>query len=225
MPIKNWPTGERPREKLMHQGSAALSDAELLAIFLTTGSQNQDAVSLARQLLSTHGSLAGVLEASPAQLCTARGVGTTKYIRLQAALELGRRYLAHELEDTDVLTMPEQVCHYLSAQMQGYHREVFACLLLDNRHRVLGFKELFSGTINAATVYPREIVKSALEHNAAAVILAHNHPSGVAEPSLADRQLTREVQQVMALVDIRVLDHIIIGRGHCCSMAEQGLLK
>lgn len=224
MPIKDWPAGERPREKLLGQGAQTLSDAELLAIFLRSGLRGASAVDLARGLLAAFGGLRALLDADPETFLGQRGAGIAKYVQLRAALELGRRYLAADLQRADALTSPAATRRYLKARMRHYEREVFACLFLDNRHRVTAFEELFFGTIDTASVHPREVVKAALRHRAAAVILAHNHPSGVAEPSRADELLTRRLKEALALVDIRVLDHFVIGDGDPVSLAERGLV-
>jgi DNA repair protein RadC len=224
MAISDWPAAERPRERLLAQGPQALSDAELLAIFLRTGVQGSTAIDLARRLLSEFGGLRELLEASRQRLCATKGLGPVKFVQLQAALELGRRHLEADLRRGQPLTSPQQSRDFLLAALRGHSQEVFACLFLDNRHRVIGFEELFFGTIDSATVHPREVVKRALYHNAAAVILAHNHPSGVAEPSRADEQLTRQLQSALALVEVRVLDHFIVGDGAMTSFAERGLL-
>jgi len=224
MPITDCPAGERPREKLLQQGPATLSDAELLAIFLRTGCQGKTAVDLARELLLEHGSLRALLEADHGQFCRSKGLGTAKYTQLQAVLEMSRRHLREVLQRGDVMSNPGDTRAYLSALLRDRPHEVFGCLFLDNRHRVLGFEELFRGTINGASVHPREIVKQSLAVNAAAVILAHNHPSGVAEASQADRAITHRLVDALALVDIRVLDHLIIGDGETVSFAAQGLL-
>ncbi|MBR9827481.1 MAG: JAB domain-containing protein [Oceanospirillales bacterium] len=224
MTIKDWPAEERPREKLLARGASALSDAELLAIFLRTGVQGCSAVDLARQLLEHFGGLRPLLECEEAAFCAAHGLGPAKYVQLQAVLEMSRRHLAARLVRESALESPAAVRQYLASQLRHEPREVFACLLLDNRHRVIRYEALFYGTINAASVHPREVVKLALAHNAAALILAHNHPSGVAEPSQADRQITDRLVQALGLVDIRVLDHIVIGDGESASFAERGLL-
>ncbi|WP_136681648.1 DNA repair protein RadC [Neptunomonas sp. XY-337] len=224
MAISDWPAEERPREKLLLQGPAALSDAELLAIFLRTGVKGVSAVDLARNLLQEFGGLRPLLESSQTEFCTAQGLGAAKYAQLQAVLEMGRRHLQALLEKGEQMSNPALVKHYLTAQLRHHKREVFACLFLDNRHRVLRFEPLFFGTINAASVYPREVVKRALACNAAAVILSHNHPSGVAEPSMADQQITERLAAALALVDVTVLDHIVVGDEHAVSFAERGLL-
>jgi len=224
MSIQDWPVSERPREKLLQQGPATLSDAELLAIFLGSGTRGASAVDVARQLLSASGGLRPLLELECSQLCATRGLGSAKYVQLQAALELGRRYLEANLKRDAALTSPDRTRAFLKARLRHQPHEVFACLFLDNRHRVISFEELFKGTIDGATVHPREVVKRALANNAAAVIFAHNHPSGVTEPSQADVLLTRRLRDALSLVDIRVLDHFVIGDGDAVSLAEKGLL-
>jgi len=224
MAIKDWPTGERPREKLLSRGAQALSDAELLAIFLRTGVAGKSAVDVARELLAGSGGLRSLLEADRATFCRNKGLGDAKYVQLQAVLEMGRRHLWETMVRGDALTSPEATKRYLSAQLRGEPAEVFACLFLDNRHRVIAFEPLFRGTVDGASVHPRELVRRGLQHNAAAVILAHNHPSGVAEPSRADQDLTRRLKDALALVDMRVLDHIVVGDGPPVSLAERGLV-
>lgn len=224
MAIRDWPADERPREKLLDKGPQALSDAELLAIFLRTGLPGCSAVELARGLLGQFGSLRALLEADHATFCRGRGLGTAKYAQLQAALELSRRHLLSTLQRGDALTSPEQTRRYLASQLRDKHREVFAALFLDNRHRVIAYEELFHGTIDGASVHPREVVRRALALNAAALIVAHNHPSGVAEPSRADQQITEQLKRALALVEIRLLDHLVVGDGEVRSLAEEGLL-
>ena len=224
MSITNWPAGERPREKLLERGAAALSDAELLAIFLRTGVTGTNVVDLARSLLSEYGGLRPLLEADRRRFCATRGLGAAKYAQLQAVLEMARRHLAERLRRGDALTDPEATRAYLRQRLADRAYEVFAVVFLDNRHRVIACEELFRGTIDGAAVYPREVVKAALSPNAAAVLLAHNHPSGIPEPSRADRELTRRRREALALVDIRVLDHLVIGDGASTSFAERGLL-
>ncbi len=223
MAISDWPLAERPREKLLQRGAEALSDAELLAIFLRTGVRGKTAVDLAREVLAGFGSLRRLLEADAASFCSRPGLGEAKYVQLQATLELARRHLQATLERGDVLTSPDATRRYLSARLRDKPQEVFAVLFLDNRHRVLAFEELFHGTVDGASVHPREVVRRVLAHNAAAVILAHNHPSGVAEPSRADEAITRRLKDALALVDVRVLDHIVVGED-MVSFAERGLL-
>lgn len=224
MGIKHWPEEERPREKLLRKGAGVLTDSELLAIFLRTGTHGKSAVDLARELLNDFGSLKGLLEADQTVFCQANGLGEAKYAQLQAVMEMARRHFEEILQRGDALTSPDITRAYLSAQLRGYSYEVFACLFLDNQHRVLRFEELFRGTIDGASVYPREVAKRALSHNAAAVIFAHNHPSGINEPSQADRQITDKLKQALALFDIRVLDHFVVGDGNPYSFAEHGLL-
>ena len=224
MRITDWPTGERPREKLLAHGASVLTDAELLAIFLRIGIQGKTAVDLAQDLLVEFGSLRALMKADCATFTQAKGLGNAKYAQLQAVLEMARRHTFEELDRGDVLTSPEATRAYLSNQLRNYPYEVFACLFLDNQHHILEFEELFRGTIDGASVYPREVVKKALDHNAAAVIFAHNHPSGISEPSQADKLITNKLKQALDLLDIRVLDHFIIGDGMPYSFAEHGLL-
>ena len=224
MRITDWPVNERPREKLLGQGSAALSDAELLAIFLRTGTRGKTAVDLARELLNDFGSLRSLLLADQKVFCAKHGLGLASFVQLQAVLEMAKRHLLEVLQRDTVLSSPTEVRDYLKAQLRDYHREVFLCLFLDTQHRVICSEELFQGTIDASSVYPREVVQRALSLNAAAVIFAHNHPSGVNEPSQADQRITLRLRDALALVDIRVLDHMIIGDGPVLSMAERGLL-
>lgn len=222
--IRNWPASERPREKLLARGPASLSDAELLAIFLRTGVSGKTAVDLARELLATFGGLRPLLEADQRQFCAHHGLGTAKFAQLQAVLEMTRRHLLEQLQREDSLENPETTRRFLASRLRHLPHEVFACLFLDNRHRVIAFEELFRGTIDGASVHPREVVRRALAHNAAAVILSHNHPSGVAEPSRADIQLTRRLSEALALIDVRVLDHFVVGDDNGVSFAERGLI-
>ena len=224
MAIKDWPADERPREKLLQSGAQVLSDAELLAIFLRTGVTGLSAVELARQLLRHFGSLRALLESNQKQFCQQHGLGPAKYVQLQAVLEMSRRHLESTLVRGDALTDANTTKHYLQQRLRAYSYEVFACLFLDNKHRMIAFEELFRGTIDGASVYPREVVKQALSNNAAAVIFAHNHPSGIAEPSQADHNITQRLKSALELVDIRVLDHIVIGDGETVSFAETGRL-
>ena len=224
MGIKDWPADQQPREKLLAQGAASLTDAELLAIFLRTGSPGKSAVDLANDLLVEFTCLRALMQADCATFTQAKGLGNAKYAQLQAVLEMARRHTFEVLDRGDVLTSPEATRAYLSNQLRHYPHEVFACLFLDNQHHILKFEELFRGTIDGASVYPREVVKKALEHNAAALIFAHNHPSGISEPSQADKLITDKLKEALALLDIRVLDHFIIGDGKPYSFAEHGLL-
>ena len=224
MPINHWPKPERPREKLLARGPDSLSDAELLAILLRTGTRGRTAVDLARDLLNEFKGLRALVEADAGTVCRIKGLGRTKYVAIRAAIELARRYLEAGLQKQDVLINPKSTRDYLTSQLRAYPHEVFACLFLDNRHHILSFDKMFNGTIDGASVYPREVVKRALSHNAAAVIFAHNHPSGIAEPSNADISLTHRLKTALELVDIRVLDHFIIGNQQAVSFAERGLI-
>ena len=223
MAITDWPSEERPREKLLLKGANALSDAELLAIFLRTGIPGVSAVDLSRQLLTSFGSLRALLTASQNNFCRHKGLGNAKYAQLQAVLEMANRHQSETLKRTDCLSNPADTINYLRGKLRDQPHEVFACLMLDNRNRVIAFREMFRGTIDGASVYPREVVKQALADNAACVILAHNHPSGIAEPSQADIQITERLKKALALVDIRVLDHVIIGEQTMC-FSERGLI-
>lgn len=224
MPITDWPLAERPREKLLQRGPEALSDAELLAIFLRTGVSGRTAVDVARDLLTQYGGLRALLNVEPERLREAPGVGAAKAAQLLAALEIGRRHLGERLARGNALESTADTRAYLKARLRDLDREVFCALFLDTRHRVLAFEILAEGTLNGTAVYPREVVKRALKHNAAAVIFAHNHPSGVAEPSRADEQLTRRLVEALTLVEIRVLDHVVVGDGEFVSFCERGLL-
>ncbi|MCF7991613.1 MAG: DNA repair protein RadC [Thiohalocapsa sp.] len=224
MGISDWPEDDRPREKLLKYGAESLTNAELLAIFLRTGTAGKSAVDLARDLLHEFGGLLGLLSARRTAFCRANGLGTAKFVQLQAAMEMNRRYLRDEIAGKNVLTNPDETRRYLKSRLRAYPYEVFACLFLDNRHRIIEFKELFRGTIDGASVHRREVVVEALHWNAAAVIFAHNHPSGVAEPSQADISITKSLGDALRCVEIRVLDHIIIGDGEGTSLAERGLL-
>ncbi|MCM5705623.1 RadC family protein [Larsenimonas salina] len=224
MGICHWPEGERPREKLLTMGPDALSDAELLAIFLRVGVKGRSAVDLARDLLMRFGGLRPLLDADEATFCEAHGLGQAKYVQLQAVLELSKRHLETTLSRGDALTSPLLVRRFLSAHLRDLNHEVFAALFLDTQHRVIKFEQLFTGTLDAASVYPREVAKRALALHAGAVIFAHNHPSGVAEPSDADRSITRILKDALSLFDIRVLDHFVVGDGEVVSFAERGWL-
>ncbi|HKI73556.1 MAG TPA: DNA repair protein RadC [Pseudomonadales bacterium] len=224
MSITEWPILERPREKLLELGARALSDAELLAIFLRTGMRRKPVLDLARELLVNFGGIRGLLEAEQEVLTAAPGVGVAKYVQLQAALELAERYLETSFSRGDAISDPGMTRRYLKGKLRGYAQEVFACMYLDNQHRLICYEELFFGTIDGASVHPREVVKRVLKHNAAAVIFAHNHPSGVAEPSQADRRITERLKSALMLVDVRVLDHMVVGDAEVTSFAERGLL-
>ena len=225
MSITDWPEDERPRERLLARGAAALSDAELLAIFLRVGMRGKSAVDLARELIGHFGSLNRLFSATQDELSAIPGMGPAKYVQLQAVLEMSRRALVEGMKQNDAMSTPGAVRDYLRLHLAGLGHEVFFALWLDAQNRLIAAEELFRGTLTQTSVYPREVVKKALHHNAAAVVLAHNHPSGVSEPSSADEFLTRELKQALALVDVRVLDHFIVaGQSRPLSFAERGLL-
>ena len=221
MAISDWPLGERPRERLLAQGAAALSDAELLAVILRTGIPGKSAVELGRELLERFKGVAGIFGAD---LTSVKGLGPAKRAQFQAAMELARRSLKDDMRSVNALTSPGAVRDYLRLAIAGREHEVFVCLWLDAQHRVIASQELFRGTLTQTSVYPREIVKAGLRANAAAVIFAHNHPSGVAEPSHADEALTQALKQALALVDVKVLDHFIVAGAGVLSFAERGLI-
>lgn len=216
------PKESMPREKLLSHGPQSLTDAELLAIFLRTGTQGMNVLTLSDHLIKEFGSLRAIFSSDIESFCRHKGLGAAKYVQLQASLEMTHRYLMETLKRGEALTSPEQTKLYLSGLLRDKQREEFYVLFLDNQHRVICGEPLFQGTIDAASVYPREVVKRALEHNAAALILAHNHPSGVAEPSQSDRRITRRIIDALTLVDIRVLDHFVVGDGEIVSFAERG---
>lgn len=222
MAIRDWPADTRPREKLLRQGVTTLTDAELVAVFLRTGVKGKSAVDLGRELLDRFGGLSGLCRADKKAACAAPGVGEAKYALLQAVMEMARRTLQEDMQTGDAVDSPDAVRAYLRLLLHGKEYEVFCCVFLDAQNRVLAVEELFRGTLTQTSVYPREIIKRALFHNAGAVILAHNHPSGVAEPSSADRQLTRHLAEALALVDIRVLDHFIVAGAASLSFKEAG---
>ena len=222
MKLKNWPLKEQPRHKLLHSGSAGLSDGELLAILLGAGPAGSSAVILARQLLTHTGGLAQVLTASPTDLGRVHGMGPARIAAVKAAVELGRRYLEAPGEKRSSLKAPGDAARFFKARLCDLPHEVFGCLFLDTRHRLIRYEELFRGTVDGAAVYPREVLKRSLHHNATAVIIGHNHPSGVAEPSEADRGITLRLARALALVDIRLLDHLVVSRDGHVSLAERG---
>lgn len=224
MSAQGWPGREGPREKLQQCGIMALSDVELLALLLGTGARGRSVLELAAQLLERFGGLRGLLSASGEDVMAEPGVGRARFGQLQASVELSRRLAMEKLQRGDVLASPEQAYRFLHCHLRDSAREVFSCLFLDSQHALIRCEDLFWGTLDGAAVYPREVVSRALQLNCAAVIFAHNHPSGVAEPSSADRRITERLQAALALVDIRVLDHIIVGRGEQYSFANQGLL-
>lgn len=224
MAIRDWPLSERPRERLLLRGAEALSDAELLAVFLRTGRSGRSALDLARDLLSRFGGLRGLLAADAGTLCQTPGMGPAKAAELQAVVEIGRRQLEEPLKRGRSLMSSGEAKTYLRSRLRDAGREIFCCLFLDQRHRVIALEELFAGTLNTAPVYPREVVKRALAHNAGAVIFAHNHPSGQADPSEADRLLTGRLKDALGMVDVRVLDHLVIGDRDVVSLNERGLI-
>ena len=222
--ISAWPASERPRERIVNDGPAKLTDAEILAILLGQGAEGLSAVDLARLLLERFGGIRGILNAGHKELLEVPGIGPAKTAALFAARECGCRYLRERLRPGVTIGSPDDSRDFLLAALRDRPHEVFCCLFLDNRHRVQAFDELFRGTIDAAAVYPREIVKQALARNAAAVILAHNHPSGVAEPSQSDQIITRRIRDALELIDVRLLDHFVIGDNCCVSLASHGML-
>ncbi len=224
MAIREWPRQERPREKLLERGPQALSDAELIAILLGSGVRGSSAVDLARKLIARFGSIRELLRAEQRECMSELGLGPARYALLRAALELARRHHLDKLRSGPLLRNPQTTREFLLAQLRDRPYEVFCCMHLDSRHRLIAFEELFRGTVDGASVHPREVVREALAHNSAALIFAHNHPSGVAEPSAADELITQRLRDSLALVDVRVLDHIIVGDGACLSFAERGLL-
>jgi DNA repair protein RadC len=224
MAITDWPVGERPRERLLAQGAPSLSDAELLAIFLRVGVRGKSAVDLARDLLVHFGGLGQLFAAGQEAFSAFPGMGPAKYAQLQAVLEMARRSLAEEMRAGDALASPAAVRDYLRLNLGALEHEAFLAVFLDAQNRVLEVEELFRGTLTQTSVYPREVVKRALFHNAGGVILAHNHPSGLAEPSQADRWLTDQLRQALALVDVRVLDHFLVAGNRSLSFAERGWL-
>ena len=223
MRITDWPSNERPREKLMQQGAQALSNAELLALFLRTGTQGKTAVDLSRALLVQFGSLKNLLSAPYQAFKKIPGIGHAKYCQLQAILALSQRYLQETMDKTR-LTHTTETHEYIHMRLRHYTKEVFACLFLDTQHHIIAFEELFHGTLNRANIYLREVVKRVLAHNAAAVVFAHNHPSGIAEPSHSDQHITQRLIYALKIIEVEVLDHIIVGDRDLVSMAERGLL-
>jgi DNA repair protein RadC len=222
--ITDWPAAERPREKLIELGSESLSDAELLAIFLRVGVTGKSAVDLARDLLNQFGSLNDIFAATEHELSQVHGIGTSKYVQLQAIFEMSRRALSEQLQQRDVFTSPQAVHDYLKLKLGSLTREVFLVLFLDTQNRLVASEEMFSGSLSETSVYPREIVKRALHYNAASVIFAHNHPSGIAKPSQADELLTKQLKQALGLVDVGVLDHFIVAGNNTLSFSARGLL-
>ncbi|GAB4392068.1 MAG: DNA repair protein RadC [Gammaproteobacteria bacterium] len=222
--IKQWPSTERPREKLLKSGADCLSDAELLALFIQCGIKGYTAVDIARAILQQFGSLRRLFQVPLKQLCNVSGLGQARAALLHAALELGQRYQREVLIPDDVVTDSATTRQFIASQLRDKSQEIFACLFLNTRNHILAFEQLFFGTINMTTVHPREIIKRALAHNAASIILAHNHPSGLAQPSLADKEMTQNIQQILHTIDVVLLDHVIVGDGETTSFAELGLL-
>lgn len=224
MSIIDRPTPSRPQDKLLAEGPDRLTDAEIVAILVRTGPEGRSAIDFAKELLLTHGGLRALLRADRSSACSHKGFGRAKYATLQAALELAQRFLAERMRHADALTSPQAARAYFKCKLRDLPYETFCCLYLDTKHRPIAFKELFRGTIDGATVYPREVVRTVLANNAAAVIVAHNHPSGAAEPSAADQNLTHRLKSALALVDVRLIDHIVIGDCEAVSFSELGLL-
>lgn len=224
MSIIHWPLNEQPREKILLHGAKHLSDTELIAIFIRTGVRGKSAVDIARELLCEYGSLKKLFNADPQQLFQKRGLGKAKYAMLKAAIELGRRYLEEDVILGEPLNNSVLTKQFLVNRLRDYQNEVFACLFLDIQNRMISFDELFYGTIDEANIYPREVVKRGLKHNAAKIILVHNHPSGSATPSQADVDVTQLLKKALALIEIPIIDHIIVGDRGCFSFAETGLI-
>lgn len=224
MAISEWPAADRPREKLLNHGASALTDTELLAIFLRVGVQGKSAIDLARDMLEHFGSLRELLNADYCEFSAVKGLGVAKYAQLQATVEIARRYFAQALDRQDLLDHPHIVKQWLLQQLRDQPHEVFIALFLDARHRLIKYIELAHGSISSAAVHPREVVKQALQLNAAKVIFAHNHPSGVAEPSTSDELLTNRLRDALLLIDVQTVDHIVVGDGQTVSFAERGLL-
>ena len=223
MTLANWPADERPRERLLRHGAAALSKAELLAIFLRTGIAGRTAIELGQDLMARFGGLNRLFGASLDEIATIRGLGPAKYVQLQAVVEMVRRSLSEDMGERDSMASPKAVRDFLGLTLAGRPHEVFVALFLDAQNRLLGFEELFRGTLTQTSVYPREVVKTALRYNAAGVIFAHNHPSGIAEPSRADELLTQTLKQALSLVEIKMLDHFVVAGSRVVSFAERGL--
>lgn len=224
MRISTWPKSERPREKLITKGAASLSDAELLAIFVRSGTRDKTALDIARDALNYFGDLRFLLDADQKKFCSLAGLGDAKYAELQAALEISRRYLFASLSSADIVSSIDQAKAYFTMKLRGAKHEIFACLFLDNQNQVISYEELFCGSINEAHIYPREVIKKVLQHNATSVIFAHNHISRIADPSLADREITRRLQKCLASIEVKILDHLIIGKEQVISFAEHGFL-
>lgn len=224
MTISTWPKKEQPRERILNNGVGSLTEAELLAVFLRTGIRGKTAVDIGRELLQEHLTLKKLFSLTPAQLMTVKGIGKAKYAMLQAALELGRRYLEEELQNPVAINNTLDAKKFLTSKLANQRREIFGCLFLDSKHHVIIYEEIFLGTINSSPIYPRIIAQKALEHNAGAVIFAHNHPSGNTKPSQSDIDSTKRLITILSELDIQVLDHFIIGGNNCTSFAHLGLL-
>jgi DNA repair protein RadC len=224
MAIHNWPRTERPRERLIELGEGVLSDAELLALFLGSGPAGRSAVDLARHLLTEFGSLRAILNCDRRRLMQVAGVGPARYALLRAAVEMGRRYHLDAMRSSLNLISPKSTRDFLLAKLRDRPYEIFCCLYLDARYRLIAFEELFRGTVNSASVHPREVIRQVLTHNATAVILAHNHPSGSTEPSSEDEVITKQIKDALSLLGVTLVDHIIVGDGQCVSFLERGML-
>lgn len=220
--LHQWPKEERPREKLLSKGAKSLTDSELLAIFLRTGTQGKNVIELSREIIQHFGNLKKLFAATEKEFCQIKGLGRAKYVQLQACLEMSQRHIAEQIGQQDVMENPAQVKQYVQSRLMGKPNEVFAVMFLDNQHHVLAFEELFFGTINASSVHPRVVLQRCLANNAAAVIVTHNHPSGVAEPSLSDIDITRTLKTVLSLIDVRLLDHLVVASHQVISLAERG---
>ena len=220
--LQSWPLSERPREKLLQKGASSLSDSELLAIFLRTGTQGKNVMELAREIIIHFGSLKSLFSATEKEFCQIKGLGKAKYVQLQACLEMSQRHIEEEISKQDAMQNPNQVKRYVQSRLMDKPNEVFAAIFLDNQHHVLAFEELFFGTINSSSVHPRVVIQRSLFHNAAAVIVAHNHPSGVSEPSISDIDITKTLKTALAMVDVRLLDHLVVASHQVTSLAERG---
>ncbi len=225
MSIKDWPEDQQPREKLIKNGAKSLTDAELLAIFLRTGVKGLSAVDLAAKLLNDFDDLNHLLAADQETFCQGHGLGMATYVQLQAILEMADRYFHTGLKKGAVFNSTDVAKRYLIQQLSQSPFEIFACIFLDNKHQMIEYEALFQGTINQSSVYPREVLRRVIKHNAAAIIIAHNHPSGHIEPSPSDEQITRKLVKVMDLIDTKILDHIIVGGGSTYSMMEHGFFE
>jgi len=220
--LNSWPKKEKPREKLIQSGASSLSDSELLAIFLRTGIAGKNVIELAREIIQHFGSLKNLFSASEEEFCQIKGLGRAKFVQLQACIEMSQRYLKEQIIKQNAMENPNQVKEYVQSRLMNKTNEVFAAIFLDNQHHVIAFEELFFGTINASSVHPRVILQGCLKHNAAAVIVAHNHPSGVAEPSISDIDITATIKAALNLIDVRLLDHLVVASHRVVSLAERG---